>query len=154
LLGIAREHNPGFAPFLAVLFATGMRRGEALGLQWVDIDFESRILTIRRAIGNQGQTTPKSGRARRIPMTQSLAQELFDVLAAQREEGLRRGWPEPSHWVFCTESGGPRDPRNVERSWRGVRRVVASKGVRPLKLHAARHTWATLALQAGKSIRW
>ena len=35
-----------------------------------------------------------------------------------------------------------------------MRRRAQKKGVRPLKLHCARHTWATFALQAGKSIRW
>ena len=46
------------------------------------------------------------------------------------------------------------DPRNVVRAWYRVRRRAQKKGVRPLKLHATRHTWATLALQAGKSVRW
>jgi hypothetical protein len=35
-----------------------------------------------------------------------------------------------------------------------VKRRAQKLGVRPLKLHCTRHTWATLALQAGKSIRW
>lgn len=38
--------------------------------------------------------------------------------------------------------------------WRRVRRRAQKPGVRPLKLHCARHTWATMALQAGKSVRW
>ena len=46
------------------------------------------------------------------------------------------------------------DERNVTRSWYRVRRQAAKLGVRPLKLHAARHTYASLALAAGKSIRW
>jgi len=45
-------------------------------------------------------------------------------------------------------------PRNVERVWYRVRRRAQAQGVRPLKLHCTRHTWATLALQAGKSVRW
>jgi hypothetical protein len=42
----------------------------------------------------------------------------------------------------------------VERVGGRVRRRAQKQGVRPLKLHCARHTWATFALQAGKSIRW
>lgn len=40
------------------------------------------------------------------------------------------------------------------RAWQRLRRCFAKKGVRRLTLHSARHTWATLALQAGKSIKW
>ncbi len=46
------------------------------------------------------------------------------------------------------------DPSNVDRVWRRVRRRAQKQGVRPLKLHCARHTWATMALRAGKSVRW
>ncbi|MBW2496228.1 MAG: tyrosine-type recombinase/integrase [Deltaproteobacteria bacterium] len=46
------------------------------------------------------------------------------------------------------------EPRNVERVWGRVRRRATKKGVRPLPLHSARHSWATWALQAGKNIRW
>jgi len=56
--------------------------------------------------------------------------------------------------VFCSEAGTQPDPRNVERVWGRVRRRAQKFGVRPLKLHCARHTWATMALHAGKSVRW
>jgi integrase len=46
------------------------------------------------------------------------------------------------------------DPSNTSRVWGRVRRRAQAEGVRPLKLHAARHTWATRALRAGKSVRW
>lgn len=35
-----------------------------------------------------------------------------------------------------------------------LRRRARKKGIHPLKLHCARHTWATWALTSGKSIRW
>jgi len=54
----------------------------------------------------------------------------------------------------CSEAGTPLDERNVTRSWYRVRRRAQKYGVRPFKLHAARHTFASLALAAGRSIRW
>ncbi len=57
-------------------------------------------------------------------------------------------------WVFCSETGSAPEPANMDRVWRRVRRRAQTLGVRPLKLHSARHTWATEALRAGKSIRW
>ena len=56
--------------------------------------------------------------------------------------------------MFCSETGGPLDERNVTRSWHRIRRKAQAQGVRPLRLHDARHTFASLALAAGKSVRW
>ena len=57
-------------------------------------------------------------------------------------------------FVFCSETGGALDERNVMRSWDRLRRKAQAKGVRPLRLHDARHTYASLALASGKSVRW
>jgi integrase len=154
LVASAKAHEPGFAPFLTLLLSTGLRRGEALGLQWADVDFDGRRLSVRRAVTSQGLTTPKSGKARRVVLTGSLASELLDLLGTRRREAMARGWPEVPAWVFCSDSGTAPDPSNIERVWRRVRRKAQKLGVRPLKLHCTRHTWATRALQAGKSVRW
>ena len=56
--------------------------------------------------------------------------------------------------MFCSETGGPLDERNVNRTWDRLRRKARKHGVRPLRLHDARHTYASLALASGKSLRW
>lgn len=154
LITVAKEHEARFAPVLELLFMTGLRRGEALGLQWAEIDFDGRRLTVRRSITSQGTSTPKSGKSRRVVMTENLAERLFDLLGERRAEGIRKGWPEIPSWVFCSETGTAPDPRNSERVWGRVRRRAQNQGVRPLPLHSTRHSWATWALQAGKNIRW
>ena len=136
------------------LLATGARKGEALALKWEDIDFDRSCITIRRSLTQRRVSTPKSGRARMVSMAPSLASVLFDLLAERRREGMRQGWPEIPEWVFCSEAGTALDERNVGRMWDRIRRRAQKFGVRPLRLHAARHTFATLALQAGKSVRW
>jgi len=139
---------------LATLFYTGLRRGELLGLKWQDVDFDSLRIHVRRAYVQSAVTTPKSGRARHVAMATPLASLLMDVLGARRKEALAREWPEVPEWIFCSETGGPLDQDNFERSWRRVRRRAQKLGVRPLRLHCTRHTWASLALAAGKSVRW
>ena len=124
-----------------------------LGLKWEDIDFDRRELTVRRSLGMQGLSTPKSGKSRKVPLSDAIAAELFNVLTARRQEGLHRGWSSSPEWVFCTEVGTAPQPRNVERVWYRVRRRAQALGVRPLRLHCTRHTWATMALQAGRSNR-
>jgi hypothetical protein len=77
-----------------------------------------------------------------------------DLLGSRRREALAKKWPEVPEWVFCSKSGTALDERNFERLWYRLRRRAQRHGIRPLKLHTTRHTWATFALQAGKSIRW
>jgi hypothetical protein len=119
-----------------------------------DVDFDRRLLTVRRSITSSGLTTPKSGRASRVVMAESLTVGLFDLLAARRQEAMTKGWPELPEWVLCSETGSAPDPANIDRVWRRIRRRAQKQGIRPLKLHCARHTWATMALQAGKNVRW
>ena len=154
LLTLAREHEPRFAPILHFLLATGARRGEALGLRWEDVDIERGQVTIRRALTKGHSVTPKSGRVRVVRIPGGLASELFELYALRRREALRHGWPEVPAPVFCSEAGTPLDERNVTRSWDRLRRRAQKQGVRPLRLHDARHTFASLALAAGRSIRW
>ena len=89
-----------------------------------------------------------------MAMSPNLASLLVDLLATRRRQALARGWPVIPEWVFCSDAGTLMDERNVERVWYRVRRRAQKRGVRPLKLHAARHTYATLALASGKSLRW
>ena len=65
-----------------------------------------------------------------------------------------RGWAAVPEWVFCSETGGLLDGRNVTRTWHRVRRKAQAEGVRLLRLHDARHSYASLALASGKSVRW
>jgi integrase len=78
-------------------------------------------------------------------MPPALASALFDLIAERRRQALVRGWKDVPAWVFCSMTGGPLEERNVERSWYRVRRAAQAHGVRPLKLHSARHTYASLA---------
>jgi len=166
LLELAREHEPRFAPALALLFSTGLRRGELLGLKWEDVDFERRRLHVRRAYVRGEFTTPKSGKGRFVAIPPALAELLLELLAQRHREAraralreLEAGRPgagvEVPPFVFPNERGGAIEEKNLARSWRRVQRHALAAGIRPLKLHATRHTWATLALASGKaSIRW
>ncbi len=76
------------------------------------------------------------------------------MLAERHSEGLARGWPEVPPWVFCGTTGGSWDEYNFSRVWRRVMRRAQKRGVRPLTFHSTRHTYATLAIESGRSIRW
>lgn len=78
--------------------------------------------------------------------------------ACAGRERRRRSEPEFTppvpEWVFCSRKGTALDERNFARRWYRLRRRMQREEIRPLKLHATRHTWVTLALQSGKSVRW
>ena len=75
-----------------------------------------------------------------------------DLKATQQRA---RPWAEPNGWVFSTIDGsGPMRETTLHRGWDRLRRLATKHGVRPLTLHSARHTFASLALDAGKSVKW
>ncbi len=154
LLDVARTREPEFHPLLAFLLHTGARKGEALGLRWEDVDLTGGRVLIRRALVRGRLGTPKSGKARSVALSPALAAILRDLLAERRRASLERGWAEVPEFVFCSATGGLLDERNVTRSWQRLRRKAQKRGVRPLRLHDARHTYASLALASGKSVRW
>ncbi len=87
-------------------------------------------------------------------LSPALSSVLSDLLDKRRRECLKHGWASVPEFVFCSETGGLLNARNVGRSWDRLRRKAQAHGVRPLRLHDARHTFASLAMAAGKSVRW
>jgi integrase len=70
LLASAEATLPEYADLVHVLAWSGLRIGEACGLQWADLDLRGRSLDVKRTIswqrGHVRVTAPKSGRARRV----------------------------------------------------------------------------------------
>ena len=146
LLEAAQRVAPRFYPALLAAFHTGARRGELICLRWEDVNFETGRIHIRRAsvLRGAGTKRPKSRRGRLIPLTPELAQTLREVRAHRVP---------PSDWVFASPRGKRWLERNFSRTWEKIRAHAALKGVRPLPFHCARHSFATWALTAGKSIK-
>lgn len=141
----------------AIALALGLRQGEALGLQWSDLDFEGGTLTVRRALQRQrGQglvlVEPKSRSGRRtIALPAPIVALLRSHQTAQAAERLHAG----SEWqdldfVFAQQTGAPIDSRADRREWD---QLLKDAGVRPARLHDARHTAATTLLLMGVPAR-
>jgi integrase len=139
---------------LACLVLTlGLRRGEALGLRWTDVDLDEKTVTIGRSLARvPGRgliaSTPKTASgARTVPLVGNTALVLREHRRHQVEERLRAGpaWHEAG-WVFTTSVGTPLDPRAALRWWH---KVCEDAGLGRRRLHASRHTAATLLLDRG-----
>ena len=135
---------------------TGMRRGEALGLRWSDVDMEAGCISINRALvpvnGVVYISEPKTKRGRR---TIALDPETLAALKAHAAGQLNEqsewgeGWVDTSH-VFTREDGQPLSPSFVSKNFHALARSAALPKIR---LHDLRHSYATLALASGVNPR-
>jgi integrase len=131
---------------------TGMRRGEALGLRWEDIDMDQGQVSIRRALvlvrGDAQISEPKTPRSRRtIALDPKTLAALQRHAARQADEQTAAGqaWFE-SGYVFVRENGQELQPGMA--SW-AFRQHALAACLPTIRLHDLRHTYATLALATG-----
>ena len=139
-------------PLWRLLAMTGMRRGEACGLRWDDLDLEHGRLAVRRALIPHEDalivSEPKTARGRRVialdaETVEALKQQAARQLAEQEPWG--DAWTDSSY-VFTKEDGEPLHPQTVSRSFE---RALGEAKLPRIRLHDLRHTHATLALAAG-----
>ena len=62
LLSLAEHDIPEYHPFLLCLARTGMRLGEAIGLEWRDVDWTARVILVRRGDAATGSATRRTAR--------------------------------------------------------------------------------------------
>jgi integrase len=147
-LDALQERCPAYYPFFLFLLRTGCRLGEAIALQPGDIDFRRRFIQIRRNFTNGRLTTPKNGKTRRIDLSTRLAEVLKQHLVNQELEALGKDRTKPE-WVFCTSIGTRLDPDNVRNQV--FYKLLHQTGIRRVRIHDLRHTFATRLLMNGES---
>lgn len=156
------EHVPDTSRWVAALLQ-GMRQGEALGLTWDRIDWDAGLIVIDRQLQQIGDPTaipasmaaehlegqyyltpPKTARGQRvIPM--------IEPMRAALERWRAVAPPSPYGLVWTWRDGSPLDARKDRRAWHGILGglgISREYGGRYV-VHEARHTTATLLLDAG-----
>ncbi len=139
-------------PLFHLIAYRGLRRGEAVGLRWVDVDLERGALRVTQQVVQLGWATeigpPKTGSGERtISLDEKTVAVLrrWSVLQVRHREGWASGWVD-SGLVFTRENGGPLHP---DLATDAFARLARRAGLPPIRLHDLRHTAASLALQAG-----
>lgn len=148
-----RNRSHAYEACFRLALSVGLRKAELLGLRWDDIDLDAGTLTVRRQlkwITGEGFMfdTPKTDAAKRtIPLPASAVKALRDHRVKQLAERLAAGpeWQEDG-LVFCTHTGTPVDPSALLRRYQ---ETTERAGLGKRRLHGARHTAATLMLEAG-----
>ncbi|MCF0137364.1 MAG: site-specific integrase, partial [Oscillospiraceae bacterium] len=134
--------------YVTVLIDTGMRRGEACGLMWNDIDFRQSTVTVRHNLQFSHEkgiymTTPKNGETRTVDIGESTLKLLTALRREQADRCISKfvfsqdGTPEPMHPTSPTHYFG----------------VFSRKyGIEDFHPHKLRHTMASLAITNGADV--
>ncbi|HKP53208.1 MAG TPA: site-specific integrase [Chloroflexia bacterium] len=142
-------HGDRLQGLYTIAISLGLRRGEALGLRWEDVDFERGTITVKRGlqrIGGKLSTVELKTRAsyRSINLPSVTLGALRAHRIRQLEERLLAGsrWQDTGH-VFTTTIGTPIEPRNYKRSFD---MALKHAGLDHMRIHDMRHTAASLLL--------
>lgn len=153
-------------PAAVLMLAHGLRREEALGLRWDDIDFDSQIITIRRALvafaRGKAELRPEpvwnlpktGGSERRLPLLPGWTEYLREARTTQRRMRLKLGasWAgagnPDSDQVVAMDDGRPWRPDSFTRAWRRFVQdaETALPALTPRDLRAG---WVSIAYAVG-----
>jgi len=148
----ARSHKL-FAAYQLIALR-GLRRGEACGLRWADLDLDAGLAYITRQVQHVAGKltacplkTPASRRA--VALDRATIAALRKHRRAQQLEAEARGII-LSGYVFTAPDGGPLCPEHLTRTFNTL---AANAGLPPVRLHDLRHGAATLMLLAGADLK-
>ncbi|MGO9640495.1 MAG: tyrosine-type recombinase/integrase [Candidatus Acidiferrales bacterium] len=126
----------------ALAAMTGLRPGEVLGLSLDDLDFEQRLILVRRSAWRRHLISPKSSRSvATVPMPGPLAEVLTNYLASWR--------PNEKRLLFSNRRGNPYSENKVvqHRLWP----ILDALSIPRCGRHAFRHLHASLLVSSGAS---
>lgn len=134
--------DPTFRNLLGVMFFTGVRVGEAIGLKWEDIDFQNYEISINRTITHGFIQTPKTKSSLRVIDMLSQAEKF--LLDQQRRTGL-------GEFVFTKNHRHFRGSPILKPYWE---RVLNKSNIEYRNIYQTRHTFASNMLSNGEDIMW
>lgn len=136
-----------------LMLAVGLRKGEALGLRWSDVDLDARTLrvrsTLQRLNGELHISAPKTSRSRRtlvLPLACVVALRWQRLRLRDEQSTAGRVW-DPDGLIFVTSEGRPNEPRNLNRDFYALCKKAGI--TRHVRVHDLRHTCATILLSQG-----
>jgi integrase len=143
-------------PVAVVALATGIRRGELVGLRWHDVDLDGGLIRIERSLEqtNAGLAfkPPKTKAGRRtVTIPPAITAELRSHWCIQQEHRLALGVGRagPDDLVFARPDTAPWPPDSLTTAWQ---KAVVSLKLPQVTLHALRHTHVSQLIAAGLDV--
>ena len=122
--------------------ATGLRRGELLGLKWSDIDLAKGVIHVRRQVLRQnGKVVEAPLKTKNSYRNIAIGADTIEVL---------KGMEQKDEYVFPSPYGGPMSPDSVLHM---LQRVLKRAGLERIRFHDLRHTFSVLALENGVDVK-
>jgi integrase len=128
----------------------GLRRGEALGLSWENVDFEQNIIRVRAQFADQGDGrvgVHKKLKTANSPRDLYMSSVLAHELKILRDAKLTGGRIDP---YVCSIHGSILNPATMSTRWG---RFVNRNKLPDVRFHDLRHTFASLQLELGTDIK-
>lgn len=148
ILKCLKEEPLKWRTYITLMADTGIRRGEACGLNWSDVDFNTLTVTVRRNLqytpsAGVYEAAPKNGKARVVDIGADTAVLLKQLRSGQASTCMSR-------YVF-TQDGSP-EPMHPQTPTRYFRKFGKRYGVEDFHPHKLRHTSASLAITNGADV--
>lgn len=140
---LSAADNPKYRMLFHLAIMSGARQGELLGLHWSDIDWKNRQIHIQRTYNHGQFRKPKTKTSdRRIDIGPGVIRE------------LKKWKPQcpPSELVFPTKNGNPISQSGMLR--RHFYPALAKAGVKKIRFHDLRHTYASLLIAQGENVKY
>lgn len=155
LLDLLETESTEYKTMIRLLLFTGLRRGELLGLEWKDIDFDNSTMQVCRSslyLPDKGifeDETKNATSNRIIKLSQTAVNDLKAYKLWQMEQRLRIGdrWTDTGK-IFTTDEGKPLHPDTLSK-WFSNFVKAHSDVLPPVTIHSLRHTNATLQIAGG-----
>lgn len=142
--------NKNAFPFFRILAYTGMRKGEALALQWKDIDFKRNTIDVNKTLskGLDGKTIVQPPKTKSGYRLINIDQMTADILADFKATKI--SYADDNSFIFLNMSNDITDPK-IPTYWMNT--ICQRAGVKKITIHGIRHTHATLLLLAKASVQ-
>lgn len=133
-------HYPAWRPLFWLALRTGLRRGELFALKWEDIDLTARTVTVRHSVFRGRLYAPKGGKARTVPLTRDVTEVLRQAQGSERDA-----------FLFPAKDG--KLSRHQGHADRPLKGALKRAGLRPIRFHDLRHSFASQLASAGRSLK-
>ena len=143
VMRIVQAASEPYSTIYLLAATTGLRAGELFGLKVTDLDFERRLIYVRRAVWKGKLQSLKSRSSERTL-------HMPELLARRLRQYLETALPNPLELVFSSRNGTPLDSEHL--LYRKLYPLLDQLGIERGGLHSFRHTHSTLLIEQGASV--